>query len=232
MNLHKFINHRPHCPLCKNTLVTGFLSYKRRIYSDDSNSIVSLNSKIFNTNQFYRVFFNLTAHSPSKDNYRFSINFDQFTNYFFIDFYRKYFPTSNPLNSVPVPLTCVPSNLIFMLTKFLSLVKPYNFYSSCSTCSCYHSVSNSLNLNITENKMSDINTEIEFFSFRQEIHNQYLNIKVKNNYIAKTSTIYYYKLLDESSARWGASQVNKIVTPLIQYSDNLLNKLNKIILLS
>jgi hypothetical protein len=221
------MTHRPYCPLCNNKIITGFLSYKRQILPDNTKC------QYLNSSDFCRAFFNLTALPPNKDNYRISINFNQFNNYFFIDFYKKYFPTSNPLNASPVPLTSFPSHLIMTLMKFMSVVKPYNFYNSCSTCSSYFASTNCFDLDFNENLFSPIKIETELFHFKQELHNQYVSIKLHNNYISKTSEIYYSKFSDENSLRWEPHHhTKKVKTNLIDISNNILDKLNKIILLS
>lgn len=221
MNLNQFVNYRPSCPLCSQPLILTFLSNKRKLITNDQQQLLA--------------FFNLTISSTPKHPYRMSINFEQFSNYFTIDFYKKYLPTSNPLNTKSPPLTVFPVELIHATMKFMSLVKPYKFFNSCSMCLDYHAASNPISLDFDNNTFPPLNTELECFSFHQQLDDQYMFIKLVNNLLTKTSNIFYYKYQDEDFPKWELStnyRVPKIKTNLIQISDNILDKLNKIILLS
>lgn len=211
MNIKQFLEYKNTCPLCNKNLTAFFTSKKRKI--DELN------------NDWCQVFINLLHMKKYQKAYTAALYIHKYSNSFFVDFFRK----DGSLVADSVPIT-----LLHSFQNFIKNVGTNSIYRTCNYCNQYNYNYNNVTLNYLNATIEPLAIHYEYFEIIQTVDDGYQHFRLYNNYIENKSELYYNKSTEYYIPRWNMVIKSPFIkTSLIKFSDNnLINKLNKIVLFS
>ena len=209
MNLSQFIRYRTCCPLCHSEVQPAFLSNNRKLIVQPDNW---LSSKLDNYT------------SINRNNYKISVWFHQLSHQFFVEHHH---------NNSAIPENKLPIKLVSNCNKLYNSISTYKFFNSCYFCKKYQSSSIPVDFNFKLKTFSNPHLYEEILWFKHQVDNQYVVIKLINDYSKNYSKIYYSKYPDETMPSWEFNSSTRLIkTKLINIQDNISDKLSKIIIFS
>ncbi len=173
MNLQEFIDYRQSCPMCNNTLSTGFVSKRRQNIRYEDHSMT--------------VYFPLDGLNNNQKDYKVSYSFGMKDQSLRVEFYteqgEKYYNISH----------------MFLIDRFRQLhsnLKLYKFYRGCTSCRQYSYGSQNFDINLSTSTYGDLKVWAEELTVTQQDQlggQSHRNYKLTNIYGEDKSYLYFWK---------------------------------------
>lgn len=206
MNLDKFNNYRHKCPFCSTELKTCFVSKNKSVKEFDET--------------WSQVFIDLSKNAFSKSKYSGLLSINNYNNTFFVDFLNKRLFNSNIKETYS-------SKMLDIFIRYANSLQQPCFYRYCNCHSNYKYISNYFSFDFKNSKISDIEISSEHCSVSKKTEHKTSQYSLVNNHRNKTSEIFM-----KSSSPNSISMREPIKTSMIKISDNIHEKLERIIILS